>query len=111
MDKNTRRICVRAALLPGIIVAGIQLAACDFNPASEEYDQVRYEELQKTNCNDIASFAATSLMGKKPEDEDEILERCRKMKALTFTEYKLAAQHARETGEWDLDKTFPDKRY
>ena len=86
------------------------LSGCGFDPASPEYDETRYKELQKSNCEQIASVGASKLISKEGKDEDEIKARCEKMKSLTLEQYKRAAEYARNNaqGLWDLDN-IPEK--
>lgn len=85
------------------------LSGCGFDPASPEYDELRYKELQKSNCDQIASVGSSKLISKEGKDKDEIRERCEKMKSLTLDQYKRAAEHARSNdGIWDLDN-IPEK--
>ncbi len=97
---KTPRIPLAVFFLVALLVAG-----CGFDPTSAEYDQVRYEQLQKTNCEQMASFASTKLASDNPQSYEDVLDRCQKMQALNFEEYRIAAQRARESGEWELDPT------
>ena len=82
----------------------ITLTGCGFDPASPEYDERRYHELQKADCGQISSVGSSKLIHKEGKDKDEIFERCEKMKTLTLEQYKYAAEHARNNdGIWDLD--------
>ena len=97
MRTNTKFITL------GFLTASL-LAGCGFDPASPEYDETRYKELQRTDCDTIASVGSSKLISKEGKDENEIRERCEKMKALTLDEYKRAANYARNNnGIWDLD--------
>lgn len=80
------------------------LSACGFDPTSEEYDRLRYGELQKTDCATMATLGTKKvIVGKKnTETYDSILARCQKLQGMNFEQYRDAARVARETGEWDL---------
>ena len=86
------------------------LIGCGFDPASPEYDERRYVELQKANCNDIASAASSRLMSKTPEKPEAILERCRSLQQLTLEEYRRVADYARQhDGQWNISQALnPD---
>lgn len=87
-----------------IVFSAVFLSACDFDPASPEYDEQRYKELQKADCGQMSSVGSSKLIHKEGKDKDEIFERCKKMQALTLDQYKRAAEHARKNnGIWDLD--------
>ncbi len=87
-----------------VVSLNISLTGCGFDPASAEYDEQRYKELQKANCEQISSVGASKLISKEGKDQDEIFSRCEKMKALSLEQYKYAAEYARNNaGIWDLD--------
>lgn len=76
---------------------------CGFDPASAEYDERRYTELQKANCQEIAAAGASTLIDKTPEKTEVILERCQSLQRLTLDQYRLAAEYARQhDGKWDI---------
>lgn len=76
---------------------------CGFDPASAEYDERRYTELQKANCHEVATAGASKLMDKSPEKTEVILERCQSLQQLTLEQYRLAAEYARQhEGKWDI---------
>ncbi len=83
------------------------LTGCGFDPSSAKHDETRYKELQRADCNQMASLGSNHIISKIPKDKQEILTRCEKMKKLTLEEYKRASQHARDHGEWDLDNIPP----
>lgn len=81
----------------------LALIGCGFDPASPEYDERRYVELQKANCGDIASAASSRLLSKSPEKPEVILERCRSLQQLTLDEYRRVADYARQhDGQWNI---------
>lgn len=76
---------------------------CGFDPASAEFDERRYIELQKANCHEVASAGASKLINKTPEKSEVILERCQSLQHLTLEQYRLAAEYARQhEGKWDI---------
>jgi hypothetical protein len=86
------------------LLAGILLTACGFDPTDEKYDRVRYDELRKTDCREMASLGAKRFIaGKSGETYESILARCEKMKALSFDEYRTGSKQARETGKWPFE--------
>lgn len=97
IDKSNNRL---AAAAVGLSLLG----ACGFDPTSEEYDRVRYDQLQKTDCATMATLGTKKIIvGKKnKETYDSILARCQKLQSMNFEQYRDAARVARETGEWDL---------
>lgn len=80
------------------------LSGCGFDPTSEDYDRVRYGELQKTDCATMATLGTKKvIVGKKnTETYDSIFARCQKLQSMNFDQYRDAARVARETGAWDL---------
>lgn len=83
----------------------LALIGCGFDPASPEYDERRYVELQKANCNDIAFAASSRLITKTPEKPEAILERCRSLQQLTLDEYRRVADYARQhDGQWNISQ-------
>lgn len=92
-----------------LIALLVVLQACGVDRDAPEYDQLRYNELQKTRCSEMATILSRPLMSKETEDYDGALARCEAMKSLTFEEYTLLADHARATGKWDVYGVFPDK--
>lgn len=86
------------------------LTGCDVDRDHPKYDQLRYEELRKANCGDMAAVLSKPLLSEETEDYDAALARCRVMQSLTFEEYRKLADHARRTGKWDVYGLFPDKR-
>ena len=92
-----------------IVVSTLLITACGFDPASSEYDEMRYHELQKASCEEMSAMGASKLISREGKNKDEIFERCKKMKALTLEQYKYAATQARQNGgDWDLDN-IPNK--
>jgi len=85
------------------------LAGCDVDRNDPKYDQLRYDQMQKANCVEIASVLSAKAIMDKPEDYDAALKRCQDNKIMTFDEYKVFADHGRETGVWDVYVVFPDK--
>lgn len=99
--RPSARLAVPRALIPA---AAIFLTACGFDPSSAEYDERRYKELQKADCREVASLGAKRFIsGKSGETYESILERCQKMQAMSFEDYRSAAEQARSTGVWTFD--------
>lgn len=86
------------------------VAGCGVERDSPEYDQLRYDELQSANCNDMASVLSAEALMESPEDFDTAFKRCQDLKSLTFEQYKLYSDHGRQTGVWDIYAVFPEKR-
>ena len=103
-ERNT----IRYPLL--ITLAAIGLIGCGVDRDSAEYDERRYKELQKSNCDEMAALLAKPLLTEKPQDYDSVVKRCKDLKSLTPKEYKRLSQHARDTGSWDIYEVFPEKR-
>ncbi len=82
-------------------------AGCDIDKDAPKYDELRYEQLQKTRCVDMATLLSASFVNAEPEDYDKSLKRCEDMKALSFEEYKRLSDHARATGSWDIYELYP----
>lgn len=78
-------------------------AGCGFDPTAPEHDRVRYDELQKADCDQMAQLGSKELIVDKPDDYAVVLERCKQMQALTFEQYQAAAEYARSHGEWNLE--------
>ena len=85
------------------------LPACGIDRDAPEYDQLRYEQLRKTRCHEMAAVLSKPLVSRETEDYDTTLKRCEAMKSLDFEEYKVLADHARQTGVWDVYGVFPEK--
>lgn len=85
------------------------LAACGVDKNHPKYDQLRYDELQKANCHDMASVLSAPVLMDKPEDFDTALKRCQDTQSLSFEEYKAFADHGRDTGNWDIYEVYPEK--
>jgi len=85
------------------------LAGCDVDRNHPKYDQLRFDQMQKANCVEIASVLSAKAIMDKPEDYDAALKRCQDNKNMTFEEYKVFADHGRETGVWDVYVVFPEK--
>lgn len=102
------------AELPRHIVSGVLLAAiaataaCRVDQDAARYDRLRYEELQKANCAEMAAVLSKPLIDKEPEDYDAVLERCRRLKTLSFEQYADVAENARRTGSWELPSSGAD---
>ncbi len=92
-------------IMAGLLVSA--MAGCDIDKDAPKYDELRYEQLQKTRCVDMATMLSASFVNADPEDYDKSLKRCEDMKALSFEEYKRLSEHARATGSWDLYQLFP----
>jgi hypothetical protein len=92
------------SLLTTVAIGFSLLSACGFDPTSEEFDRVRFGELQKTDCPTMATLGTKKvIVGKKnKETYDSILARCQKLQSMSFEQYRDVARVARETGEWDL---------
>jgi len=85
------------------------LAACGVDRNDPKYDQLRYEQMQKANCAEIASVVSAKVIMEQPGDYDAALKRCQDNKILSFEEYKIFADYGRETGVWDVYVLFPEK--
>lgn len=83
---------------------------CDVDRNHPKYDELRYEQLQKTRCVDMATVLASEFAIAKPENYDKALKRCEDMKTLSFAEYKRLADHGRKTGKWDVYQVYPEKQ-
>ena len=93
-----------------VIVAGLLvlvMAGCDVDKDAPKYDELRYEQLQKTRCVDMATLLSASFVNAEPEDYDKSLKRCEDMKQLSFEQYKRLADQARSTGSWDVYTLYP----
>lgn len=75
-------------------------SGCGFDPTAEEYDRLRFDELQKSDCNTLADMGSRRMFKAKDSKEtyETILERCRKMQAMSFDEYRATATKARTDG-------------
>lgn len=75
-------------------------SGCGFDPTAEEYDRLRFDELQKSDCNTMADMGSRRMFKAKDSKEtyETILERCRKMQAMSFDEYRATATKARSDG-------------
>lgn len=96
----------------GLVVAmtAVVVSGCGIDKNSPKYDQLRYEQLQKTRCVDMATVLSSEFVTKEPENYDAALKRCEDMRTLTFDEYRRLADHARATGSWDIYKLYPEKK-
>lgn len=99
-NQKNKRHFLSGALLVGLFAFSI---GCGFDPTAEKHDHTRYKELQKSDCDQMASLGSSTLVREDPEDHSVVYAQCLKMKALSFAEYQSAARKARETGEWDFD--------
>lgn len=90
-------------------VLALMAAGCDVDKNHPKYDQLRYEQLQKARCVDMATVLASDFVTAEPENYDKALKRCEDMKSLSFDEYKRLSDHARATGKWDVYQLYPDK--
>lgn len=86
----------------------IVATGCDVDKNHQKYDQLRYEQLQKARCVDMATLLSASFVNAEPEDYDKALKRCEDMKLLSFDAYKQLSDHARATGSWDIYELFPE---
>ena len=102
-------ITIKSQLLIALATA-ISLTACTVDKNNPKYDQLRYNELQDTNCHDMAGLLSSKLVTNHPEDRDVALKRCQDMKTLSYEEYQQLADYFRETGDWDFYTLFPSKR-
>ncbi len=93
-----------------VVLSGLALFGCSVDKNAEKYDELRYEQLQKARCDEMASFLSTPLISEEPEEYDSALKRCQDMKTLTFEEYKKLADHGRVSGNWDIYEVFPEKQ-
>ncbi len=95
-----------------VVVAGLVVSTvgCGVDKNSAEYDDRRYKELQKADCEEMAYLLAKPLLVEEPQDYDDVVERCNDLKSLSFEEYGRLSDHARSTGSWDLYELFPEKR-
>ena len=94
--------------LAGMIA--LQLIGCGVDKNSAEYDQRRYDELQRANCNEMASVLSAPFVMETPEEFDAAYKRCQDLKSLTFEQYMVLAEHGRQTGVWDVYAVYPEKR-
>ena len=91
--------------LPGLawLTVAVVVPGCGFDPMAEKYDRVRYEELQKTDCANMAALAASRFVVKdETPDPEAYRANCERLQALTFEQYQRVAQNARDTGVWDV---------
>jgi uncharacterized protein YutE (UPF0331/DUF86 family) len=100
---QSRKIALTTTLL------AVMATGCDVDKNHPKYDQLRYEELQKTRCVDMATMLSSSFVTTEPENYDKALKRCEDMKSLSFEEYKRLADHARASGKWDVYQLYPEK--
>ena len=100
---QSRKIALITTLL-AVVATG-----CGVDKNHPKYDQLRYEELQKTRCVDMATMLSSAFVTTEPENYDKALKRCEAMKSLSFEEYKRLAEHARATGKWDIYRLYPEK--
>ena len=92
-----------------LVLCSVVLQSCGIDRDAPEYDQLRYEQLQKTRCHEMAAVLSKPLVSRETEDYDTTLKRCEAMKSLNFEEYKVLSDHARQTGVWDVYGVFPGK--
>lgn len=88
-------------LLLAIIVSS--LLACGVDRDDAKYDERRYKEIQKADCAELATILSKPFFTKNPEDETAVLQRCHRLKQLSFAEYKQIAERARVTGKWEFE--------
>lgn len=86
-----------------LALATAALLGCGFDPTSAEYDRLRYDELQKVDCANMANLGVRRIFKSKDSTEtyDTILQRCRHMQAMSFDDYRAASQKAREEGKFE----------
>jgi hypothetical protein len=94
-------------ILPLLLCA---LAACGVDRNAAEYDQLRYDEMQKANCDEAAHMVSSKALMDKPQNYDDAFKRCQDTKSLSFEEYKALADYGRRTGSWDIYAVYPEKR-
>ncbi len=92
-----------------LLLVSMTAAACTVDRENPKYDELRYDELQKARCSEIATVLSKPLLSEETEDYDLNLKRCQDMKTLSLEEYKVLADYARQHGVWDLYAVFPDK--
>ncbi len=85
-------------------------AGCGVDKDDPKYDQLRYEQLAKTRCVDMAALLSSEFVNADPEDYENSLKRCEDMKSLSFEEYKKLADYSRANGTWDIYQLYPEKR-
>lgn len=100
---QTAKIAMTAAMLAAMATG------CDVDKDHPKYDELRYEQLKKTRCVDMATILSSDFVTADPEDYDKSLKRCEDMKSLSFEEYKRLADHARAAGKWDIYQLYPEK--
>lgn len=110
MEIGKQRRFKSLAITPLALVLVGLAGGCGVDKESPEYDERRYNELQKANCDDIAYVLARPLLSKETVRYEDSLQRCQDMKSLSFSEYQMLADHARAVGYWDLYEVFPEKR-
>ncbi len=103
LAKQCLFVCIGTLLLTG-------LSGCDIDKNHPKYDELRYEQLQKARCGEMASVLAAPFFMDEPEDFDVARKRCEDTKTLSFDEYKRLADYGRTTGAWDLYAIFPEKQ-
>lgn len=101
---QTAKIVLTATLL------ALMATGCDVDKNHPKYDQLRFDQLQKTRCVDMATLLSAEFVNAEPEDYDKALKRCEDMKTLNFDEYKRLSDNARATGKWDIYQLYPEKR-
>ena len=92
-----------------IVLLGF-IAACGVDKNHPKYDELRYEELKKANCHDMASVLSADFLMETPEDFDTAFKRCEDTKSLSFEEYKAFVEHGRASGSWDIYEMYPEKQ-
>lgn len=93
----------RPSWLLALTTATLLVVGCGFDPTSAEYDRLRYDELQKVDCANMANLGMRRIFKSKDSNEtyDSILQRCRHMQAMSFDDYRAASQKAREEGKFE----------
>ena len=103
-----------AIKIAGILALGGTLllvtSGCDVDKNAPKYDELRYEQLQKARCDEMASVLSEPFIMETPDDFDTAKKRCEDTKSLSFEEYKRFADHGRATGAWDIYAVFPEKQ-
>lgn len=92
-----------------IVLLGF-ISACGVDKNHPKYDELRYEQLQKANCHDMASVLSADFLMETPEDFDAAFKRCEDTKSLSFEEYKAFAEQGRASGNWDIYEMYPEKQ-
>jgi len=93
-----------------VVLGATVVTGCDIDKNAPEYDELRYEQLQKASCSDMASILSEDFLMEKPDDFDVAKKRCEDTKSLSLVEYKHFADESRASGVWDIYAVFPEKQ-